>query len=178
MSDTKKFEIKEACRAYNPPVNAARIVEQLLNLVPTEYLRGLDCIVLTNLSGQPRRRRLGKVTRRGRRMARSQVAGLYHPKWKGQLPWIELYVDQILRSMPRWTLRLPFLKDFALAHTLYHELGHHVHLTIRPEYREEEDVADEWGRKFTRNFIRRRHWYLIPVAKLIRLFSRRKNTMA
>ena len=173
MLEDGAVEIKGAYRDYNPPIDAEEIVRQLLTVIPVKYLRGLDCIVLTNLSGQPRRKRLGKTTRRGRRILQSQVAGLYHGKWKGQPPWIELYVDQILHSLPRWTLWLPFLKDLALAQTLYHELGHHVHLFIRPEYREKEDVADEWGRKLTKELIRRRYRYLIPIARLIRLFVRR-----
>jgi len=121
------------------------------------------------LSGQPRRKRLGKTISRGGRIANSRIAGLYHEKWKGQLPWIELYVDQILKNWPRWIRWIPFARDLAIAHTFCHEPGHHVHLFIRPEYSEKEDVADDWKRKFMVTFLQREYWYLKPLAKVVRL---------
>ena len=167
-----EIPIREIYRNWRPPLNVAKLTRRLLASVPSKYVRGLDCVVLTNLSGQPRRHRLGKTTSRGRRVPQSQVLGRYHQKWKGQPPWIELYVDQILRSWSKWSLWIPFARDVALGSTLFHELGHHVHLFIRPEYREKEDVADDWGKKFMGHFLRRRHWYLIPVAWILKLFRR------
>jgi hypothetical protein len=171
MSDGSAVPIRESYRGYKPPVNATRTVKRLLAGVPEKYIRGLDCVVVTNLSGQPRRNRLGKTTSRGRRVLQSRVLGRYHRKWRGNSPWIELYVDQIVRRYPRWALWIPFVRDIVVGRTLYHELGHHVHLTMRPEYREKEDVADDWEKKFSSHFIRRRYWYLIPVAKVISPFA-------
>jgi len=167
-----EIPIKAAYRDYTPPVNAAKTVRRLLRPIPPKYLRGLDCVVVTNISGQPRRHRLGKTTSRGRRVPQSRVLGRYHQKWQNRSPWIELYVDQLLRSWPKWTLWIPFARDVAIGGTLYHELGHHVHLFIRPEYREKEDVADDWGKRFMRHFLRRQYWYLIPVAAAVKLFRR------
>lgn len=168
----REVPINEAYRGYSPPVDVTRVVRRLLNEVPDRYTRGLSCIVLTNLSGQPRRHRVGKTTSRGRRIAVSRVLGFYHRRWQGQPPWIELYVDQIFRRMPRWTLWIPFVKYAIVARTFYHELGHHVHLFIRPEYREKEGVAEDWRKKFSARFLRSKYWYLIPVAKLITLFRK------
>lgn len=173
MPEREAVEIKEAYRDYKPPVPAKKIVRELLELIPEKYLVGLDCVVLSNFSGQPRRKRLGRTTTRGRKVARSQTAGLYHPKWKGQPPWIELYVDQIVRPFPRWVLRIPLIKRFAIAETLYHEVGHHIHYTVRPEYREKEDVADDWGKTFTREWIRKNYSYLVPIARIIKFFRRK-----
>ncbi len=103
-------------------------------------------------------------------MQKSRTLGLYHQKWRGQRPWIELYVDQILRSQPKWAVWIPLARDVAIGNTLYHELGHHVHLFIRPEYREKEDVADDWRKRFMKHFLRRQYWYLIPLAWTIKLF--------
>lgn len=166
------LEIKEAYRAYAPPINATRIIRKLLASVPERYLRGLDCVVLTDMAGQPRRHRLGKTTSRGRRIAQARVEGRYHPEWKGQPPWIELYVDQILKAYPRWAVWIPLIKYLALGDTLFHEIGHHVHYTVRPEHREGEDVADDWKKKFTGNFVRNRYWYLIPVLRAVNFFRR------
>ncbi|MFZ0733635.1 MAG: hypothetical protein WAM79_15030 [Candidatus Sulfotelmatobacter sp.] len=173
MLEREAVEIKEAYRDYKPPIPAAKIVHDLLQFVPAKYLIGLDCVVLSNLSGQPRRKRLGKTTSRGRRVAQLRVAGLYHQRWKGQPPWIELYMDQILRRFPRWALWIPLINRLAIGRTLYHEVGHHIHYTVRPEYREEEDVADDWGKRLSRRFLRRRYFYLVPIAKIISLFWRK-----
>ena len=175
MPEDAEICIKEAYRDYTPPLNVAKTVRLLLRSVPPKYLRGLDCVVLTNLSGQPRRNRVGKIIRRGRRVSRSHVAGLYHRQWQGNPPWIELYVDQILRSLPRWSSWIPLITTQLIAETLFHELGHHIHLFIRPEYREKEDVADDWKKKLHGNFIQKRYFYLIPLIRTIN-FLRRRTT--
>lgn len=166
LTEGGQVRITEAYGCYAPPLNVTSVVHRLLAPIPNQYARGLSCVVLSNLSSQPRRRRLGKTTSRGRRIRQSRVMGLYHQKWKGQPPWIELYVDQILGRWPKWTLWIPLFRDYAIGDVLYHELGHHVHLSIRPEYREKEDVANDWQKKFMRIFFRRKYWYLIPFFKL------------
>jgi hypothetical protein len=168
--------INEAYSGYEPRIDVAKVVRRLLAQVPQQYLRGLDCVVLTNLSAQPRRRRLGKTTSRGRRVSQSRVLGLYHGKWQGQPPWIELYVDKILGRWPKWVLWIPFFRDFVIGQVFYHELGHHVHLSIRPEYREKEDVADRWAKKFIGNFLRREYWYLIPLSKVRKLLKGKRTS--
>jgi hypothetical protein len=171
----KEVRINETYSGYKPPMNVVKVVRRLLAGVPSQYIRGLDCVVLTNLSGQPRKKRLGKIASRGGRIARSRIAGLYHGKWKGRPPWIELYVDQILNKWPRWMLWAPFARDVAIAPVFYHELGHHVHLFIRPEYREKEDVADDWQRKFMKIFLRKEYWYLKPLFRLTRMIRGRRT---
>lgn len=170
------IRINEEYRNYQPRFNVGKTVRTLLERVPTKYTRGLNCVVLTNLSGQSRRTRLGKVTSRGRRIPASRAAGLYHQEWKGQPPWIELYIDQILGDWRQFPLWIPFLRELAVARVLYHELGHHVHWFIHPEYREKEDVANDWRDKFMRNFFRRKYWYLIPVFKLVATMRERRTT--
>jgi len=51
--------------------------------------------------------------------------------------------------------------------TLYHEIGHHIHYTVRPEHREREDIADEWANKLNKKFVRRRYWYIYPLLFLL-----------
>jgi hypothetical protein len=51
---------------------------------------------------------------------------------------------------------------------LFHEIGHHVHATVRPEFREKEDIADDWGKKLTGNYIFNRYWYVPrPAWKIV-----------
>ncbi len=153
--------VQEFYNEYRPPRYALRTVQILLKYVPEQYLRGLDRVVLTNQSGQSRRNRLGKVTSRGRRVPRSRVLGSYHPAYGRNPPWIELLVDNMEISLRlSW---LPLFRQMFFGLVLFHEIGHHVDFTIRPEYREKEDVADDWRLKFLRVFIRKRYWYLVPV---------------
>jgi hypothetical protein len=149
-------------RDYTPPVDAAQVVRELLDSVPEKYLHGLDCVILTNESALPSRDRRGKVKSRKRKYDKARILGRYHPRWGGQAPYIELRVDKIvtyLRGMPLW---IPFLRSVGFGLVLFHELGHHIHHTIRPEYTEKEDVADNWAGKLTVNLIRKKYWYLVP----------------
>jgi hypothetical protein len=167
-----EVSLREFYNDYVPPRYVFKTVRTLLNSIPEKYVRGLDCVVLTNQSGLPRRDRLGKTTSRKRRLPQSSVAGRYHPAWQGKLPWIEIFVDKICTEPPnggglirRWLGTLPLTREFLLGRVLFHEVGHHAHATVAPEHREKEDVADAWARRLSKNFIRNKYWYLVPVRK-------------
>ncbi len=72
---------------------------------------------------------------------------------------------------------MPLIRDLMIGDVLYHELGHHIHYWMRPEYKEKEDVADNWSKKLFVNHIRHTYWYLmpflVPAAKLYRVFRRK-----
>jgi hypothetical protein len=129
---------------------------------------------LTNQSGHPRRDRLGKVTSRKKRFPQAGVLGRYHHRHAGTRPWVELYVDNLLQNMDqlpfKWT---PFIRYTTFGLTLFHEIGHHVHFTLKPEFREQEDVADDWGKRLLREFVMKHYWYLgrKPLKWMLRAFS-------
>lgn len=170
MDDHQRVKIVEAYVNYRPALNYARVVERLLVTVPEKYLTGLDSIVLCNLSGVPRREKSGTLPRKKRRIKRADVAGLYHPRWRGQKPWIQLFVDQI-DVMPHSLRWIRPLSDLVFGSVLYHELGHHAH-TLRPEFQEKEDVADSWAGRFTANHIKKAYWYLYPALRLVAVVRR------
>jgi len=120
---------------------------------------------------------VGKVWRRDKKISKDKIAGLYHPRWQGEPPWIELYVDRIFLSARRAPLWIPFVRDTVLGIVLYHELGHHIHYEIRPQYEEKEDAADNWSQRLILNHVKQTYWYLMPIlvpaAKLYRLLKRR-----
>ena len=60
--------VREAYRGYRPPFDFKATVEKLLATVPGKYLIGLDCVVLINQSGLPRRDRVGKIRSRNRKV--------------------------------------------------------------------------------------------------------------
>jgi hypothetical protein len=146
--------------------------------VPSKYVNGLDCIILTNTGALSRRDRVGKVWSRKRKFSKAGVRGFYHHGSRNSRPYIELRVDAIIESTEKGALWMPFLRNIAFGHVLFHEIGHHIHFTIRPQYDEKEDVADTWAGKLNLNFIRRRYWYavpiLIPALKIYRIMRRKQ----
>lgn len=155
-----KVRINEAFRDYSPPFNA-KAVRKLLAAVPEKYLRDLDCAVLTNYAALPRKERTGTLKARKRKVEKSKVRGLYHGEWHGNPAWIELRVDQTIRTAPKAFLWIPLIHELYLGVVLYHELGHHIHACVRPEHREKEDVADNWSGKLAGIFLRRKYWWLV-----------------
>ena len=172
---SNEIAIREFYNDYRPPKYAIRTVRKLIRTVPEKYLQGLDCVVLTNQSGMPRKHRLGKVTSRKRSYPRSNVIGLYHPAHNGEKAWIELFVDKLEHGIYRYWW-IPLLREMAFGGVLFHEIGHHIDYTVRPEFREKEDVADDWGKRLFKSFFRKEYRYLIPVSKplarLVRAFER------
>ena len=167
-------------RDSTPPADASVIVHRLLLMVPDKYLEGLECILLTNEAGLPRRDRVGKVWSRKRTVNKSRVLGLYHGRSRSSLPYIELRVDKIVRGLPGFPLSIPFMREIVFGHVFFHEVGHHIHHTIRPEHTEKEDVADKWAGKLDANYIRRKYWYglpfLIPACKVYKFMKRKQWT--
>ena len=58
--------------------------------------------------------------------------------------------------------------EMGLREVLFHEIGHHIHTTVRREHREREDVADVWKLRLVRNYFRVQHPTLRRVFKIIR----------
>jgi hypothetical protein len=177
MDETSSIDIKEAYRNYLPPINASKIVGQLLRAVPEKYLKGLDCIVLTNEASLSRRDRVGRVWSSKRKFDKSMILGRYHPATRSSPPYIELRIDKILQGLPALPRRIPLMRDAMFGHVLFHEIGHHIHSTIRPEHREKEDVADDWAGRINAKFVRTKYWHLVPLlvpaSRIYRLIKRR-----
>jgi len=177
MSDM--VQVVEAYSDYAPPCDARAAVAALLDSAPAEKIAGLRTVVLTNRASLKGSRKRGWSWHRGRKSKHTGSLGMYHPESRREEAWIELFVDQIIGDTPRWALRLSLVRTFVLGPTLYHELGHHIHRRHRPEYREPEDVADDWKKTLLRGHVRRRHplarLLLLPVAWTIRRLRRRSR---
>lgn len=144
------------------------MVEKLLGSVDPEYLQGLGSIVLSSQTQLARKGRRGKFWSRGRKLSVSRVLGYYAQSWKGQPAYIELYVDKIFLQVPGWLFHIPTIEFFLVGHVFFHELGHHLHKTKYPEFKEKEDVAEEWRKKLTKIAFRKRYPYLVPFLKVYR----------
>jgi hypothetical protein len=166
-------DIVENYRDYVPPAKLMNWVENLLESVPKNYLAGLKTVVLTNHSGLTRNQRRQKVWQRGRKLKLARARGAYYRATRSSPAAVWLYVDNIFRSQPAWTLRVPFLRYICLAPVLYHEIGHHIHAVHRPVYEGKENVADDWSRYFSGKFYRRHYWYARPILYLLWVFLKR-----
>jgi hypothetical protein len=140
----------------------------MLDSVPRKYLTGLSAVVLTNAGALPRKRRNSSIKARQRKMRLGAAAGLYHAAAKGNHAWIEIFVDNTMRGWDKtlWR-RVRLFRESKLSDVLFHEIGHHIHRTVRPEYREKEDVADVWKVRLQRNYHGQRYGWIRIVSRVI-----------
>lgn len=158
------LEIEERYANYRPPFDVAKVIENLVAPVPEKYLRGLRKVLLVDSESLSRRDRVGRTWSRKRKYDKSRILARYH--YNNGASWIEIRVDRTIgqwKGKSGWLLWLPAVRQLCIGQVFYHELGHHIHRVIRPELREREDVADNWGTKLSGNFIRKRYWYLLPI---------------
>jgi len=157
---------------FKPPFDAASTVKRLLGTVPSKYLTGLGAVVITNSRALSRERRNSATKARRRKVRIANAAGLYHPPVSGNPAWIEIFVDNALRGWEKslW-LRIPLIRESKLSDVLFHEIGHHIGLTVHPEYREKEDVADVWKVRLQRSYHRQRFGWIRRFALLFQPLS-------
>lgn len=158
-----KPEILESYRDFEPPPQVRKIVEELLDYVPRNYLRGLDKIILTNQSALTRDQRRQKIWGRRRKYRLAEARGAYSGATTSSPAMVWLFVDNMLKSQPPWALKTPLLQYSEFGEVLYHEIGHHIHAVHKPVHEGEENVAEDWSKKLRWEFFRKKYWYLIPV---------------
>jgi hypothetical protein len=146
-------------------MNVRKVVERLLDSIDTDYLQGLGSIVLSSQAQLARKQRRKKFLSRGQKLPVTRILGFYQQSWKGQPAFIELYVDKILVSVPGFLLHVPIVGFMTIGKVLFHELGHHIHKTTRPEFKEREDVADKWSRELLKIAVLKRYRYAMPFLR-------------
>ena len=162
---------------YEPPFDVVAMSRRIIDSVPEKYLQSLTQVVLTNTGGLPRDRRRSVTKSRGRKARIRDAKGLYHPASSQRGAWIEVFVDNALDRTGsgwngwrgRWLQRSTWFRETELCDVLFHEIGHHIHFTVRPEYREKEDVADVWKVRLQRNYIRQRYSLIRSLVGLLQL---------
>jgi hypothetical protein len=172
MNNIHGVIVSEAYKDYQPHINARKVVERLITAVPANQLRGIKTVVLTNSDNLNHNQRRGKTWSRRKKVRLRECCGLYYHKTTQSEAWVEIFVDNILSCWPCPLHHIPILLDMFFAEPLYHEIGHHIHATQRPEYKEREDVADEWSRKLCHPYFKRRYWYLIPLVWIVKVFRK------
>ncbi len=162
------MEIVEAYKDWQPSIDGRKAVAAAVSAVPKEHLIGIGRVVLTNAGGLNRAQRRKKPKHRGVTRQSREALGNYAQPWQGRAAYINLFVDNIVAQCPR-AAKLPPIRDALFADILFHEIGHHLHVTRTKQFREREDVADDWARSLGELYLRRRRWYLAPLIKLLGL---------
>jgi hypothetical protein len=98
--------------------------------------------------------------------------GRYHPRGPSHAAWIELMVDEILEELPRALSWIPLARDLVFGTVLFHEIGHHLHVTHRSLGRSPESSAEVWRVRLSLLHLRRRHAYVRPFAWLFAAAAR------
>jgi hypothetical protein len=161
--------VTQFTNGYVPPFDVVASVEKMLDSVPPKYLNGLSEIVLTNTSGLPRKLRRSVTKSRGRKLRQAEARGFYYQAWNGRPAWIKIFVDNTLIHWHVWFWsRHSFTRDIPMGDILFHEIGHHIHATLRPEHREREDLADDWKDRLRANYFRNRHPWLRFFTRMLR----------
>lgn len=169
-SESRIVEVIEDYREWSPRIPAKQVVERLLAETPKRLLSGLSRVTLTNSQALSHKERRRKVRSQGKKVRLATCLGLYSQRWQGRPASIELYVDNIeasVKPMPLIFCRLPVVSAFVFGTVLFHEIGHHIHATQRPEHREREDVADNWSTRLLHNHLHQRHRAVVYALWLV-----------
>jgi len=150
--------IVESFQAYTPPFDEKKAVRRMLRDTPRKFLYGLHSVV-RSLAKNATEKPGGVVVLRS-----ATLWAIYSQEWRGEPVHITILLDNLEKRMGRKWLRVGFVQDLELSEVFFHELGHHIHRVHRPEYKEREDVADNWSKKLASRFIRGRYWYMLPLA--------------
>jgi hypothetical protein len=155
-------KIIENYRDFEPPPEVKEIISILLDCVSANYLRGLQAIILANQAALTRNQRRQKIWSRNRKIRLAEARGAYYRATGSSPAIVWLYVDNILKASPPWTLKIPLVRYAEFGEVLYHEIGHHIHAAHEPVHEGKENVAENWSKRLRRQFFRRRYWYLVP----------------
>lgn len=148
-----------------PILKSARL---LLHALSPDHLSGLGQIVLRRSDELSRRERSKPTKRRKGRGRIKDARGLYYERTPQRLAYAVIFVDRVLSSWPAFFFRIGLLRDHAVARTLYHEIGHHLHRTRNPWKVDAETAAEEWRRVLFRQYGQKRYWYALPALYVIR----------
>lgn len=155
-------EIIENYRDFEPPPPVKEIISILLDCVSPNYLRGLKAIILANQTALTRNKRRQKIWSRNRKIRLAEARGAYYRATRSSPAVVWLYVDNILKGTPAWTLKVPIARYAEFGEVLYHEIGHHIHAAHEPVHEGKENVAEDWSKRLSHQFFRKHYWYMVP----------------
>lgn len=122
---TVKLKIENAS-SLDMPKGGEETIQQVLDYVPIEQLRGLERVKLVDFINDPRLKNVD-VPMKG------DLPGLYHPKVGNQNAWFEIAMGALLQPTEgfakRWMAKTSFKAN--IAGLLFSLIGQHYYLTLR-----------------------------------------------
>lgn len=99
-------------------------IEEIVQTLPREHLRGIEKIRLVDSINDSRLKNFNQ---------RTELPGLYHPRQGAQQAWLEIAVGVLLPNQSPFYKRLMPRLSFKgnLAAVIYSLFGQHYHLTLR-----------------------------------------------
>jgi hypothetical protein len=162
-----RVDVLEAYHSFRPRIDFRQTVLELLQGICPDYLVGLKRVVLRDSGGFSR----AEKKKRQRRPSQDLLGTYYHAT-HATPPRIDLFVDAIATRWPGIVLKIPLLRQILIGNVLFHEVGHHIHARIKPEFKDPESAAEAWARRLSREFAHKRHPYLTlalkPLGKAMR----------
>jgi hypothetical protein len=105
---------------------------------------------------------------KGRKFDLRACRGFYHPKQTESAASIHIVVDNVVASAPTPRLLVfNLVRDHLFADVLFHELGHHLDVTIGAAAPTGEAAAEDWSRRLSRTYFHRRYWWFRPIARVL-----------
>ena len=108
------------------PKDTEQSINQALDFLPVEHLRGLEKIKLVDFINDPRLKNLDVPVK-------GDLPGLYHPRAGNQTPWLELSMGALLQPTEgfakKWMAKTSFKGN--LAGLIFSLVGQHYYLTLR-----------------------------------------------
>ena len=149
-----------------------KTLNKLLKYIPIKYFNKLKSIHVNLSSLLSHNEKRKKIGGKRNKVKLSDCLGYY------SFPKIVLFIDNIISNSSKYLMIIPLFKYLILSKTLYHELGHHVHKCIKPEYKEKEKNAEEYRIYFQILMFKKRYWYLfylfIFIKKIFNIFHKKK----
>ena len=172
-NDNINIPLIENYNDYPAPCFIKDSINRLLSGIPQKYLIGIKSIILTNSKSLTSDR---KKDDKNKLKNGWQTLAFYNPQRKSKPAFITMYIDRIIKDFPPLALKFHIIIDVIIGHVLFHEIGHHIHYSKIPEYRDREKVADKWIGKLGRKYLWRRYWYfMLFLSPIITAYKRLKK---
>src|SRR4051794_36534150 len=106
------------------PRDTVQTINQILDFLPTEQVRGIDKIKLVDVINDPRLKNMDLALK-------GDLPGLYHPRAGSQAPWIEMSMAALLMPTESYVKKFMAKSSFKgnLAGLVFSLVGQHYFLT-------------------------------------------------
>jgi hypothetical protein len=135
-------------------------VQKIIAGISSKEIEGIDSVIILNLGALKKNERYGKRKYNKKYVNTDQTLGTYFEQKDGKKPIVRLFIDRIVNGWPTFLFKMRFFRDIAICHTLFHEIGHHLHKKIEYGVGDSEKNARKWEIYLNREYLFKKYWYL------------------